>query len=99
MTAATMKIERSGPAIRAALARYAPTEVAVFESEFAAAIAAAAASLDLAAAQAVLDRWWGIAAIRANPLSEAEREQLAGARQGDVAGLLTRDEDGEWVRL
>ncbi|MBA2324505.1 MAG: hypothetical protein H0V92_11015 [Pseudonocardiales bacterium] len=99
MTAATMKIERSGPAVRAALARFAPDEVTDFETEFGQAIAAAAASLDLAGPLAVLDRWWGIAAIRANPLSDAERDQLDRARKGDFAGLMTRDEHGDWVRL
>ncbi|MPZ67862.1 MAG: hypothetical protein GEU83_21070 [Pseudonocardiaceae bacterium] len=61
MTAATTKIERSGPAIRAVLAEASPAE------------------FDLAPAEAVLDRWWGIAAIRANPLSEQEQAQLARA--------------------
>jgi hypothetical protein len=99
MTAATMKIDRSGPAVRAALEQFAPDEVAAFEAELGQAIADAATSLDLASAQAVLDRWWGIAAIRANPLTAAEKSQVDRARHGDVAGLVTRDERGEWVRL
>ncbi len=49
--------------------------------------------------EAVLDRWWGIAAIRANPLSEQEQAQLARARGGDFSGLLTRDQQGDCVRL
>jgi hypothetical protein len=99
MTAATMKIDRSGPAVRAALEQFAPDEVPVFEAELGQAIADAVTSLDLASAQAVLDRWWGIAAIRANPLTAAEKSQVDRARHGDVAGLVTRDERGEWVRL
>jgi hypothetical protein len=98
MTAAT-KIERSGPAIRAALAEVSPSECAQFEAELAAALARASAELDLAPADEVLDRWWGIAVIRANPLTEAERAQLARARAGDFTGLWERDEAGNWVQL
>ncbi|MGH4013395.1 MAG: DUF6247 family protein [Pseudonocardiaceae bacterium] len=99
MSVATTKIERSGPAIRAALAELASDECAQFEAEFQLATAQAAETFDLAVVEAVLDRWWGIAAIRANPLSEQEQEQLARARAGDVTGLLARDERGNWVRL
>lgn len=98
MTTAT-RVERSGPAIRAVLAEVSPDECARFETEFTAAIARAGRQLDLTEAESVLDRWWGIAAIRANPLSEVEQTQLARARAGDVAGLHTRDEHGDWIRL
>ncbi len=98
MTTAT-RVERSGPAIRAVLASVSPVECAQFEAEFTAALQAAAADLDLAEAEAVLDRWWGIAAIRVHPLTEAEQAQLARARGGDVTGLHGRDEHGNWVRL
>lgn len=93
------RVERSGPAIRAALARVSPRECAQFEAEFATAIDTAGAHFDLAPVEAVLDRWWGIAAIRTNPLSEAEQAQLARARAGDVTGLHTHDEHGNWVQL
>lgn len=99
MTVAAMKIERSGPAIRAALAEFAADECAVFEAELGEAITRAAEDFDLAPAEAVLDRWWGVAVIRANPLTEPEQAQLDRARAGDVAGLLTRDEHGSWARL
>ncbi len=99
MSVATTKIERSGPAIRAALAELAPDECTQFEAEFQQATGQAAEMFDLAVVEAVLDRWWGIAAIRANPLSEQERDHLARARAGDVTGLLARDERGNWVRL
>lgn len=99
VTAAMMRIERSGPAIREALARFAPTECPRFESELGQALTTAAETLDLEPAQAVLDRWWGVAVIRANPLSDGEQAQLARARTGDFAGLLARDERGNWVRL
>lgn len=70
-----------------------------FEEELTAALERAGAELDLAPAEEVLDRWWGIAAIRTNPLTEGEREQLARARTGDVTGLWERDEVGNWVQL
>jgi hypothetical protein len=99
MTTATTRIKRSGPAIRALLGEVSPDECAQFEAEFAQALARAGAEFDLAPAEAVLDRWWGIAVIRANPLSEQEQEQVARARQGLFDGLWERDEAGNWVQL
>jgi hypothetical protein len=101
VTTATTRIERSGPAIRAVLDEVSPDECVQFEAEFAHALARAGAEFDLAPAEAVLDRWWGIAVIRANPLSEQEQEQaqLARAREGVFDGLWERDEAGNWVQL
>jgi hypothetical protein len=99
MTASTTKIERSAPAIRAVLAQVSPEECAQFEAGFAEGLARASAEFDLAPAEAVLDRWWGIAAIRVNPLSEQEAAQVAAARGGDFTGLRARDEHGNWVQL
>ncbi len=99
MTMATTTIKRSGPAIRAVLAEVSPDECAQFEAEFAQALARAGAEFDLAPAEAVLDRWWGIAVIRVNPLSEQEQAQLARAREGVLDGLWERDEAGNWVQL
>lgn len=99
MTTATTRIERSGPAVRAALARVSPEECAQFEAEFAQATARAGAEYDLAPAQQVLDRWWGIAVIRANPLSDHEQAQLARAREGVFDGLWERDDHGDWHQL
>ncbi|MGI9003721.1 MAG: DUF6247 family protein [Pseudonocardia sp.] len=99
MTAATTRIERSGPAIRAALAAVSPQECVQFEADFAQAIARAGAEFDLAPAEQVLDRWWGIAVIRTNPLSEEEQAQVARAKAGDFTGLFVRDERGNRVRL
>jgi hypothetical protein len=98
---ATTKVERSGPAIRAALAEFAPDECAQFEAEYAQALSRAGAACDLAPAEAVLDRWWGIAATRANPPSEQERAQVTRAEAGDFTRLLARNEygDWDWVRL
>lgn len=86
MTTVTTKIERSGPAVRAALAEFAPQECAVFEEQFRQALLDAEQRFDLRPAEAVLDRWWGVAAIRANPLSPAEQDLVARARVGDDTG-------------
>lgn len=99
MTALATKIERSGPAIRAALAELAPDECAEFEAELRAALSRAGIDFDLAPVERVLDRWWGIATIRANPLSEAERDQVACARTGDDTGWIVHHEDGTRARL
>jgi hypothetical protein len=99
MTTATTKIERSAPAIRAILTAASPAECAQFEAEFVEALARAEAEFDLAPAEAALDRWRGIAAIRANPLSEEEKTQLARARAGDFTGLWERDKAGHWAQL
>lgn len=70
-----------------------------FEAELGEALTRAGAELDLAPAEAVLGRWWGIVVIRANPLSEAARAQVARARDGGSDGLWERDEAGNWVQL
>ncbi|HSL09418.1 MAG TPA: DUF6247 family protein [Pseudonocardiaceae bacterium] len=49
-------IERSGPVIRAALAKFAPDECAQFEAEFQQAIAQASETFNLAPLDAMLDR-------------------------------------------
>jgi Family of unknown function (DUF6247) len=81
------------------LAETSASECVQFEAEFTAALQRATAELDLAPAEEVLDRWWGIAAIRTNRLTEAERAQLARARAGDFTGLWECDEAGHWVQL
>jgi hypothetical protein len=98
VTVAT-RIERSAPAIRTFLAQHAPEERARFESEFRDAAARAAEAADLAPLEAVLDCWWGLAAMAANPLTDAERELVARAKAGDLTGLRARDEHGNWVTL
>ena len=99
MTTATTTIERSGPAIHAALAELAPDECAEFETEFRAALTRAETSFDLRPVEALLDRWWGAAVTAANPLSEHEHELVTRARAGDDTGWLTHHEDGTWTRL
>jgi len=94
-------VERSGPAIRAALLAHAPERCVQFEAEFRSALALAAESLDLSGPQAVLVHWQAVAMMAANPLTDEEREQLERARAGDFSGLLTwhQGENGSWVRL
>jgi hypothetical protein len=93
-------VERSGPAIRAALLAYAPDRCRQFEAEFRSALSAAAQSLDLSGPQAVLARWQAVAMMAANPLSDEECEQIEHAKTGDFSGLLSWDQDdnGSWVR-
>jgi hypothetical protein len=86
VTTVTTKIERSGPAVRAALAQYAPQECSLFEGEFRQALRSAEQHFDLGPAETVLDRWWGVAAIRANPLDTIEQDLISRARAGDDTG-------------
>jgi hypothetical protein len=59
-------IERSVPAIGAVLGELAPEA----GERFRAAFQAPDDGIDPAAVDEVLDRWWGVATILANPLSE-----------------------------
>ena len=97
MTAAT-KIERCRPAIRATLTELAPAEGKEFEAEFRQALAHADADFDLGHVDVVLDRWWGIAAMCANPLTEQERALVVQARAGVDTGWYGRENDS-WVQL
>lgn len=92
-------VEKSGPAIRAALLTYAPERCAQFEAEFRSALTLAADSLDLSGPQTVLKHWQAVAIMEANPLTDEERENLKRAQAGDSSGLITmhRGEDGNWV--
>lgn len=71
----------------------------MFEAQFRAAITRASSTFDVAPIEVALDRWWDIAAVRGNPLTEQERALLDQARAGDFAGLHTRDERGTWSEL
>jgi hypothetical protein len=94
-------IDRSGPAIRAALLAHAPERCAQFEAELRSALARAAKDLDLSGPQAVLTHRHAVATMAANPLTDDEREQIERAKTGDLTGLSTRyrDENGNWVRM
>lgn len=98
MTQATM-VERSGPSIRAALLEHAPDDCVSFDADFRQAVSEAGVTFDLAPVDAVLDRWWGIAAIHANPLSEDEKSQVSRAKDGDFTGFHARQKDGNWTQL
>ncbi|MGQ0774921.1 MAG: DUF6247 family protein [Pseudonocardiales bacterium] len=80
----------------AELKSFSPAECEEFEAEFRQAFAHA--DFDLGHVEAVLDRWWGIAAMCANPLTEQERELIVQARAGVDTGWYAR-EDIRWVQL
>ena len=90
---------RSGPAIRAMLAEWAPAELSRFEREFQHALGQAAHSFDIAPLDDLLERWRRVAAVRANPLTPEEEEQLRRVRSGDDTGLWEQAEDGTFHRL
>jgi hypothetical protein len=96
---AARAIGRSGPEIRAALAQVAPEECARFEAEFKTEAVRAAETFDAAPLDALLERWWGVAVIRANPLTEQEQQQLVRAQHGDLTGMYELDEGGSWRQL
>jgi hypothetical protein len=93
-------VERSESAIRAALATHAPETSAEFEAELSHTRARAAVDQeDLGGVEIVLARWQALATMAANPLSAIERAQVQRAHAGDLTGLRTRDEHGNWVTL
>jgi hypothetical protein len=98
-TVTAVAVERSGPAIRAALAAHAPEDCACFEAELRTALAHASDDLDLSGVETVLARWHALATMAANPLTAAERTQVEQAKAGDFTGLCTRDERGNWIQL
>ncbi|MCA1671050.1 MAG: DUF6247 family protein [Actinobacteria bacterium] len=84
--------------MRATLTELAPAECQEFEVEFRQALAHADTDFDLGHVDAMLDRWWGIAVMCANPLTEQEHELVVQARAGvDPAG--TRARTVVWVQL
>jgi Family of unknown function (DUF6247) len=92
----TVLVGRAGPAIRAALVEHGrPGDVERFEAELRGALSAAADDLDVARAERVLRRWQALATMVANPLTADERAQLARARAGDLAGLVSPDDPGQ----
>lgn len=98
-TVSTVIIERSGPAVRAALTQHAPQDRARFESELRGALHRAQDDLDLTGVETVLRRWHALATLAANPLSEHELAQIARAWTGDNTGLRERHDDGSWHTL
>jgi Family of unknown function (DUF6247) len=96
-TVTSVEVERSGPAIRAALAEHAPDDEPRFTAELRSALARAGEDLDLAGPQAVLARWHALATMAANPLTADEQAQLARARAFNRFSV--RDEHGTWTIL
>lgn len=99
MSSTSIGVDRTGPSIRAVLARQAPEQCAEFEAEFRIALAEADDDFDLGRAQAVIDKWWPIAYSRLHPPTEEERQLVARVHAADYTGLSTRDNDGNWARL
>jgi hypothetical protein len=98
-TVTAVVIQRSGPAVRAALAEHAPEDVARFEHEMRESLHHAAKDFDLGGVHRVLARWHASATMAANALTGEESAALQRARAGDVAGLHARDEHGAWTVL
>jgi uncharacterized protein DUF6247 len=98
---ASTTIQRTGPAIRAALrASASAEECGRFEAELRSALARAAEDLDLSGPQEVLAHWHALVTMDANhPFTDEERELIARMKAGDYGGMHTRDEHGNWVRL
>lgn len=82
----TTKITRSGQAISAALQELSPEEAAQFNREYREALVRAADTFDLTGAETVLTRWWGIATLRANPLTEEEHDLIRRLHAGEDVG-------------
>jgi Family of unknown function (DUF6247) len=98
-TVTMVAVERTGPAISAALAAHAPDDEPRFVAELRAALAAAGRDLDLTGPQAVLCRWHARAVMAANPLSPDELAQIERAKTGDFTGFSVRRDDGTWTTL
>jgi len=98
-TGTATAVEPTGPAILAALQRYAPREAARFESELREALARAGTDLDVTRVDEVMARWHTRACILANPLTEQEQALLTRARAGDFTGLRVRGENRGWTTL
>lgn len=83
---ATTKIARSGQAVSAALQQLSPQEANQFHREYRDALGRAADHFDLTEAETVLTRWWGIASLRANPLTEEEHDLIRRFHAGEDVG-------------
>jgi len=92
MSVTATRIERNGPAIREALATASPEECRQFEVEFQHALVAAGETFDLGPVEAMLYRWWGIAAIRTNASAEARPPDRVVERVPDDRDSLAPDD-------
>lgn len=91
-----IKVERTGPAIRAALREASPHEVPDFEAEFHTALAEADDDFDVSRIDRLIGRWWRIAHLRLNPIPDEERAQAERAAAGHLEGTFTRSGDA-WI--
>ena len=82
----TTKVARSGRDVSAALHERSPQEAALFDREYREALVRAAETFDLVEAETVLTRWWGVASLRVNPLTEQEQELVRRFRAGEDVG-------------
>lgn len=80
-------VDRTGPAIRAALREVSPDELPEFEAEFHIALAEADDDFDVSRIDRVITHWWGIANMRVDPPTAAERELVEQVARGDFEGL------------
>ena len=95
----SVRLECSGPSIRAVLAELAPEDLVDFEAEFRCALAEADEDFDLTRVHAVLRKWWGRAHLRVHPPTADEHAAVARVAAGDDTGLHTRTTTGRWVEL
>ncbi|MEP9395148.1 DUF6247 family protein [Gordonia sp. VNK1] len=91
------QVDKTGPAIRAALKAASPDELPDFEAEFHAALAEAGGDFDTSRIERVLTHWWGIAHLRLNPIPADQRDAAEKAGAGDLAGTFTL-ENGHWTQ-
>lgn len=78
-----VRVDRTGPSIRAALASASPDELPDFEAEFHIALAEADDDFDTSRIDQVLNRWWGVAHLRLNPPTAEEMAAVAQIATGD----------------
>ncbi|MEB3023338.1 MULTISPECIES: DUF6247 family protein [Mycolicibacter] len=90
-----IEVERTGPAIRAALLEFSPDEVPDFDAEFHTALAEADDDFDLSRIDRVIGRWWRVVHLRLNPVSEQERAVADRAAVAMPEGALRRGDGGQ----
>ncbi|MGW0455834.1 DUF6247 family protein [Gordonia sputi] len=78
-----VRVDRTGPSIRAALASASPDELPDFEAEFHIALAEADEDFDTNRIEQVLTRWWGVAHLRLNPPTAEEMAAVARIATGN----------------
>lgn len=89
-------IDRTGPAIRATLAEYAPAERVQFEREFQAALADAGETFDATPVDTLIGRWWArtVALLNPDPAADAARQRIQAGDFSDVSAEWRGQADG-----